>query len=272
MKNFGFGLGLSGSLEKTTTTKNHRSPLSAKLFAYKFAFSMLARSIGRVGVRVIAPRVVPQPKFVAGPFRNQPFTTPISRFFSDNSTNAYGNGKNGEEPPGSAQEGSPTDGSTSNDETKKLQEEVKQLKDQVLRSYAEGENIRRIAKRDVDNARDYANSKFAKSLLSIADDLERAMATVPPERRNSGDAVFDNLVVGIEMTEKNLQKVFSEFNVTKYGKAGEKFDPNFHEALFQVPDASKEADIIASVVKSGYKLKDRVLRPAQVGATVKPDT
>lgn len=230
---------------------------------------MLARSIGRVGIRVVAPRVVMQPKFVAGPY-TQPITMPIARFFSDKNTDASENGNNGEDQSASAQEGAPTNGSASDEETKKLQEEVKQLKDQVLRSYAEGENIRRIAKRDVDNARDYANSKFAKSLLSIADDLERAMATVPTERRNSGDAVFDNLVIGIEMTEKNLQKVFSEFSVTKYGKAGEKFDPNFHEALFQVPDASKEADTIAQVVKSGYMLKDRVLRPAQVGATVKP--
>lgn len=93
-----------------------------------------------------------------------------------------------------------------------LQNEIKNLKDQLLRSYAEGENIRRIAQRDVDNARSYAVSSFAKATLDIADDLERAIAVVPVEKKTSGDPVLTQLVLGIELTQKNLGKVREEIN------------------------------------------------------------
>jgi molecular chaperone GrpE len=152
-----------------------------------------------------------------------------------------------------------------------LENEVKQLKDQLLRAYADIENTRRIAQRDVENTRAYANTSFAKALLEVADDLERAMSVVPANKKNTGDQVFDNLVIGIEMTEKNLQKVLKQFGVVKYGAVGDKFDPNLHDALFQVPDATKDPNTVAQIVQNGYKIKERVLRPAQVGATVKPD-
>lgn len=194
----------------------------------------------------------------------------ISRTFSDNASTASTNDASatGETKPAESTEAKPA---AEVDEVTKLQNEVKSLKDQLLRQYAEGENIRRIAARDVDNARTYANTSFAKALLEIADDLERALLTVPEEKKkNSGEPILDNLVAGIEMTDKNLQKVFKKFGVVKYGAVDEKFDPNIHEALFQVPDATKEAGTIAQIVKIGYKINDRVLRPAQVGARVKP--
>eukprot|EP01039_Chlorochromonas_danica_P000412 gene412-445_t len=151
-----------------------------------------------------------------------------------------------------------------------LQNEIKNLKDQLLRSYAEGENIRRIAQRDVDNARSYAVSSFAKATLDIADDLDRAIAVVPVEKKTTGDPVLTQLVLGIELTQKNLSKTLAQFGVVKYGAVGDKFDPNFHDALFRIPDAN-EPDTVGQIVKVGYKIKDRVLRPAQVGARVKPD-
>lgn len=154
----------------------------------------------------------------------------------------------------------------------KLQKEVKDLKDQVLRCYAEEENVRRIAKRDVDSAKSYANTSFAKSMLEVADNLERALHAVPQERKKSAeDKVLKSLVEGIEMTEKDLQKTFLKFGVHKFGKVGDSFDPTLHEALFRIPDATKEAGKIGQVLKTGYKLHDRVIRAAEVGTIFSPD-
>jgi molecular chaperone GrpE len=152
----------------------------------------------------------------------------------------------------------------------KLEAELKDMKDHLMRSLAEGENIRRIAHRDVDQARAYANTSFAKAMLDISDDLERALSVVPADYKDRADHTMQTLVEGIEMTEKNLQKVFGKFGVVRYGAVNEKFDPNVHEALFQIPDAANEADTVGQVVKTGYKIKDRVLRPAQVGTRFKP--
>lgn len=156
---------------------------------------------------------------------------------------------------------------TDDDLIVKLQKEVKDLKDQVIRSYAEEENVRRIAKRDVDNAKAYANEKFAKSMLDVADNLERALSALPADKQSiaAHDPVLHTLVEGIVLTEKDLQKVFLQFNVVKYGAVGDVFNPQLHDALFQIPDASKPANTIAQVLKCGYKLKDRVIRAAQVG-------
>ena len=145
-----------------------------------------------------------------------------------------------------------------------LEKEIKELKDKVVRSYAEEENVRRIAKRDVDNAKNYANSSFAKALLDVADDLDRALSVVTPEKLQSSPDL-KVLYDGIDMTQKQLQKVFHQFKVHKYGAAGDKFDPALHDALFQAPDATKETGTITQVLKSGYKLQDRVIRAAQVG-------
>lgn len=154
-------------------------------------------------------------------------------------------------------------------ETAALQTEIKDLKERVLRSLAEEENVRRIAKRDVDNAHAYANVSFAKAMLDVADDLERALSVVPEDQRKSGDKTLQTLVEGIEMTDKNLHKIFTKFGIVKFGKVDEAFDPHHHDALFQIPDASKP-NTIGQVVKAGYKLKDRVIRAAQVGARVAP--
>lgn len=148
-----------------------------------------------------------------------------------------------------------------------LQKEIKDLKEQVLRSYAEEENVRRIARRDVENAKTYANTSFAKSMLEVADDLERALAIVSSEKKAaagtfqiyyhtkllrhecagagaSGESTLASLVLGIEMTDKNLQKIFGQFGVKKFAAAGEPFDPTMHDALFQIPDSSKPAGTI----------------------------
>lgn len=154
----------------------------------------------------------------------------------------------------------------------KLETEIKDLKEKVLRSLAEEENVRRIAKRDVDNARAYANSKFATAMLEVADDLERATSVVPADKLAAADCdpSLKSLMEGIEMTDKNLHKIFNQFGISKYGKAGQEFDPNIHDALFRIPSAGPEQPVgtIGQVVKLGYKLKDRVIRAAEVGTYV----
>ena len=106
----------------------------------------------------------------------------------------------------------------------KLIQENKELKEKVLRSLAEEENVRRIAKRDVDNARLYANTSFAKAMLEVADDLNRALPSVPLDKRGESQdpASLSSLIKGIEMTDRNLHKIFTKFGIVKY----EAFDPN----------------------------------------------
>lgn len=151
-----------------------------------------------------------------------------------------------------------------------LKAEIKDLKDKLLRCYAEEENVRRIAKRDVEQAREYANTKFASALLEVADNLEMALASVPETKRAAADGDLKSLYQGVEMTDKLLIKVFHQFGIEKYGKVGDKFDPSIHDALFQTPSATMEEGTLSQVLKTGYKLKARVIRAAQVGAYTKP--
>ena len=149
------------------------------------------------------------------------------------------------------------------------------MKDTVLRSMAEEENVRRIAKKDVENASTYAITKFAKALLDVSDNFERAIDAIPEEKRKSlesgeGDPLFQSFVEGIVAVDKGMTKTFNQFGVTKYGEVGDVFDPELHDALFQMPDASKEEGTIGQVVKTGYKLKGRVIRAAQCGIIKAP--
>ena len=155
-----------------------------------------------------------------------------------------------------------------------LEKEVKELKDAVLRSLAEEDNVRRIARKDVESANNYAITKFAKALLDVSDNFERALDALPEEKRKSlesgeGDPLFKSFVEGIVAVDKGMTKTFSQFGVVKYGEVGEAFDPEQHDALFQMPDDTKEENTIGQVVKTGYKLKGRVIRAAQCGIVKK---
>ncbi|KAB8108183.1 hypothetical protein EE612_043603 [Oryza sativa] len=158
---------------------------------------------------------------------------------------------------------------------KSKDEEVKDMKDKVLRSYAEMENVIARTKRESDNAKKYAVQGFSKSLLDVADNLSRASSVVKESfskidtSNESAEAVklLNTLLEGVEMTEKQLGEVFKKFGVEKFDPLNEKFDPNKHAALFQIPDPSKPSGTVAAVVKVGYMLHDRVLRPADVGVT-----
>ena len=148
-------------------------------------------------------------------------------------------------------------------------EQIAELKDRVLRAVAEAENTRRRAQRDVEDARKYAVATMARDLLGVADNLRRALEAVPAEARQS-HAELENLMTGVEMTERELAKAFDKAGITMIDPMGEKLDPNLHQAMMQVPDGSAEPGTVVQVVQVGYKIQDRLLRPAMVGVAAPP--
>mmetsp|Transcript_33116 Transcript_33116/g.42318 ORF Transcript_33116/g.42318 Transcript_33116/m.42318 type:complete len:279 (+) Transcript_33116:184-1020(+) len=149
---------------------------------------------------------------------------------------------------------------------KQLEVEIEDMKKKLLLAYAEMENVRSIARRDVDNAKTYAVQGFAKNLLDVADNLSRAIESVPEEAKDADKYPhLMSLLEGIEMTDVQLTKVFNSNNLIKYGEVGEPFDPAVHDAMFEYEDESKTPGTIGQLLKCGYKLHDRVIRPAQVG-------
>jgi molecular chaperone GrpE len=142
--------------------------------------------------------------------------------------------------------------------------EIEALKDSGLRALAESENIRRRAEREKTDARLYAIDKFARDLLSVADNLSRAISTTPEAFR--GDAAFDGYVTGVEMTERELQGAFERHGLQKIGAMGDKFDPTFHQAVAQIP-SDLPAGEIAQVFQPGYVLGGRTLRAAMVAVS-----
>ncbi|KAH6835637.1 Co-chaperone GrpE family protein [Perilla frutescens var. hirtella] len=161
----------------------------------------------------------------------------------------------------------------------KKHEELEQMKDKVLRSFAEMENVKDRTRRESENTKKFAIQNFAKSLLDVADNLGRASSAAKgsfSKIHASTDAAgavqqLKTLLEGVEMTEKQLTEVFKKFGLEKYDPTNEEFDPNRHNAVFQVPDASKPAGHVSVVLKAGYVLHDRVIRPAEVGVTVAVD-
>ena len=151
-------------------------------------------------------------------------------------------------------------------ELEAAQTQLKQQKDQLLRALADAENSRTIAKRDVSNAQDFAVTKFAKSLLNVADTLSLAMTSIPQdELEKPGNENLKTLMEGVAMTDGLLAKAFGEHGLKKYGERGDKFDPNLHDALFALEDEALESGSVAQVPQQGYVLKGRCIRPAQVG-------
>jgi molecular chaperone GrpE len=146
----------------------------------------------------------------------------------------------------------------------KLETDNAELKDRLLRALAEVENVRRRAKRDLNDMRHYAIAKFAGDMLNVADNLERAIASIPAKARESEGAV-KTLIQGVELTEKEMLRTLERHGVKKLNPMGERFDPNFHEAMFEVPDPSVPNGTVTKVVEAGYSIGSRALRPAKVG-------
>ncbi len=159
------------------------------------------------------------------------------------------------------------DAATEEDVLLKLAAENEELKDRALRLAAEMENLRRRTARDVSDARAYAIANFARDMLSVSDNLGRALSAIPTEARGSGDAGFTALIEGVEMTERDMLGALERHGVRRLAPEGERFDPNFHQAMFEVEDASVPANTVRQVVQTGYVIGDRVLRPAMVGVS-----
>ena len=147
----------------------------------------------------------------------------------------------------------------------RLLKENEELKDRALRAAAEMENLRRRTARDVHDARSYAIANFARDMLSVSDNLRRALDAIPAEAKASGDPGFQALIEGVEITERAMLSALDRHGVKKLQPEGEKFDPNFHQAMFEVPNPGVPAGTVVQVVQPGYSIGDRVLRPAMVG-------
>lgn len=146
-----------------------------------------------------------------------------------------------------------------------LKEEVAAGKDRLLRFAAESENTKKRLEREKAEATLYAASNFARDLLSVADSLSRALAAVPAEERDIIDDVMKKFLDGIELTERELLSVFQRHNIRRLETLGQKFDPNFHQAMFEVPTSEKPPGTVMQEVQAGYAVGDRCLRPALVG-------
>lgn len=142
-----------------------------------------------------------------------------------------------------------------------LQAEVRDLKDQVLRGYAEMDNIRKRAERERLDTQKYAVSKFARDMLSVADNLERALAAVPSD---TSDPVLKGLLDGVTVTERGLAGVLERYGIKRIAAEGAPFDPHLHQAVMEHQDPSVPNGTVVRVFEAGYLIGDRVLRPASV--------
>lgn len=148
-----------------------------------------------------------------------------------------------------------------------LETERDDLKDKLLRTLAEMENLRRRTEREIADAKAYAVTSFARDLLGSADNLRRALESVPEAGGNGADGALKAVVEGVELTERELLKTLERHGVRKIDPQGEKFDPNLHQAMFEAPDANVAKGLVSKVVQTGYKIGERVLRPALVGVS-----
>mgnify|MGYP001556539454 CR=1 FL=1 len=142
--------------------------------------------------------------------------------------------------------------------------EAAQLKDQLLRAMAETENTRRRSQRDREDAQKYGISNFARDMLTVADNLRRALEAIPAAQLESDEAL-KTLHDGVAATERQLEAALAKQQIERIWPEGERFDANMHQAMFEVPNSGKPAGTVVQVMQAGYKIHDRLLRPALVG-------
>jgi molecular chaperone GrpE len=145
-----------------------------------------------------------------------------------------------------------------------LTKEAAEARDKMLRTLAEMENLRKRTSKEVADARTYGIQNFARDVLDIADNLQRALDAVPADTRAAADPGLKALIEGVELTERSLLNALEKNGVKKFDPSGEKFDPNFQQAMYEVPDASVPSGTVVQVVQAGYTIGERVLRPALV--------
>ena len=145
-----------------------------------------------------------------------------------------------------------------------LMDQVADMKDKLLRTLAEMENLRKRTEREVADQRQYAIASFARDVLAVGDNLRRAIEAVPKEQRGSGDKALDALIDGVEVTERGLEQSLAKFGVRRVEAKGLKFDPNFHQAMYEVDVPDAQPGMVADEIQAGYAIGERVLRPALV--------
>lgn len=145
--------------------------------------------------------------------------------------------------------------------------EAAEFKDKLLRTLAEMENLRKRTEREVFDARLYGIAGFARDVLAVADNMHRALDAIGPELRESDDAKVKALIEGVELTERELLKTLEKNGVKKFSPQGEKFDPNLHQAMYEVPTSDLTPGLVAEVIQAGYMIGERVLRPAMVAVS-----
>jgi molecular chaperone GrpE len=148
-----------------------------------------------------------------------------------------------------------------------LTKEAAESRDKMLRTLAEMENLRKRTNREVADARMYGITGFARDILDIADNLQRALDAVPAETRETTDPGLRALIEGVELTERSLLNTLEKNGVRRFDPAGEKFDPNFQQAMYEVPDPTVPSGTVVQVVQAGFMIGDRVLRPALVAVS-----
>jgi molecular chaperone GrpE len=148
-----------------------------------------------------------------------------------------------------------------------LEREHAEMKDRLLRTLAEMENLRKRTEREIADSRLYSVTSFARDLLVVADNMRRALEAVTPELRSTAESGVKALIDGIELTERELLRGLEKNGVRQFTPQSEKFDPNLHQAMFEIADATVPAGSVAQVVQPGYMIGDRVLRPALVGVS-----
>lgn len=152
-------------------------------------------------------------------------------------------------------------------ELEALRAENAAVKDRLLRALAEMENLRRRTEREIADAKVYGVTSFAREALSLADNLRRAADNFPAEARATATPQVLALLEGLELTERDFLSRLARFGVKKIDAQGARFDPNQHEALYEIPDQSQPSGTVAQVIEPGYLIGERVLRPAKVGVT-----
>jgi len=148
-----------------------------------------------------------------------------------------------------------------------LVKEATEARDKMLRTLAEMENLRKRTAKEVADARAYGITGFARDILDIADNLQRALDAIPAEAKETADPGIKVFIEGVELTERSLLNTLEKNGVKKFDPSGEKFDPNFQQAMYEVPDPSVPSGTVVQVVQAGFMIGERVLRPALVAVS-----
>ena len=154
------------------------------------------------------------------------------------------------------------------DDNINLENQIKDLKDQLIRTLADSENLRKRTIKEVEHAKKYSHITFVRDLVSSVDNLQRALESLPDDKSQLPEPV-KNLIIGLDIVEKEIITTFEKHNLKQICPLGEKFDYNFHQAMFEVPTNDGEPGIVVEVSQKGYLLHDRLVRPAMVGISKK---